>query len=130
MLSKILKNKIFRILVFVAAGISFAATSKITPDGVISYGFYVLSSDCVSPVITDLNIEVDNEAVVSPAGDSFTDYGFPTGSISVIDDNVGPVGSVERRCGTTYGNDDYDDTVWIFTCYDNNEYSCSIVIRQ
>lgn len=128
--SKIFNNRFFRIVVLLIAGWAFAATSKLTSDGVISFGTYVLSSDCVSPALSDLVIEVSGEEVISPDGDSFTDYGFPTSTVSVTNDNTGPVGSVQRRCTTSYGSDELDDSVWIFSCFDDEAYSCSIVMRE
>lgn len=111
---------------FVFALFSILATSSSQPE--LDDGAYLISSDCQSPVIEDIEISVADRAITNPTGAVFSDYGFPLDQISMILDNVGDVGGVERRCPKTFGT--YASDNLVFSCSDGGEFFCTIFLDQ
>jgi len=109
-------------------GTLWAVLATSSPRDSFTYGSYHVISDCVSPVL-EADVEVTDLQITSPAGLSFTDFGFPQNQISPDADMKGEVNGVPRHCRRTYGDTDRESSEWIFTCYDNDEAACSIFMK-
>lgn len=115
---------VFLLITFVA----LAATS--TGNHYLQDGLYRISSDCVDPVVDQSEVTVTDYVVTSPASVSFTDFGFPVADLTDRDSLVGAVGTVSRTCTLSYGGTFNNYEAFVFTCKDDGEYSCTIVLEE
>ena len=106
---------------------TWAVLATSMPVESLNSGTYRVKSDCVVPVL-ELVVTVDAGQVTAPGGVSYTDFGFPQPTVVVGETNEGPVGLVTRSCRDTYG--DKNEKVYVFSCFDNGAFSCTILIRR
>ena len=106
------------------------ATSQSNTLGPTVQGSFYIVSDCVKPTLEG-NIAVANSTIVTPAGQSFLDYGFPQPSITFLAPVNGVLNGLNRSCYVTYGQTDSNraSSRWIFSCFDNGNYACSIYME-
>lgn len=127
MLSKKEYKNFFTLLILFATTCVTIATS--TPHmSFVSGSFYIIS-DCIAGNL-ESTVDVSNYQIINPSGMSFLDFGFPVATITPDNEMIGPIGSVTRVCKKTFGGDSANDEDMIFTCYDNNQYACSILIQK
>src|ERR1035437_4359048 len=89
---------------------SILATSQLE-NSITKSGLQV-TSDCVSPVL-DRSVTTVGGQIVSPAGLSYTDFGFPAATVNLNTDVIGTVNGLTRTCTQTYGNS-MSSSQWIF----------------
>jgi hypothetical protein len=126
MLFKYLKNALWA--AFLGMTVWSILATSVAKDN-ITYGSLNVTSDCVSPTLSR-TVTVSSNQVTSPAGVSYTDFGFPQASVSLKNDVVGVVNSKNRVCQNTYGSTDTSADAWAYTCYDDGTYTCTILIEE
>lgn len=113
--------------ILIATSWAILATSG--PWNDLEYGSYHEASDCVQPPL-EKDVVISAGQITLPGGVSHTDFGFPNATVVEGQVNAGTVGAVYRECRTTYSTadgDQSDKSGFIFSCFDNGVYSCSIV---
>lgn len=117
----------FWVILLLSTAWSILATSG--PWNDLEYGSYHEASDCVQPPL-EHDVVLSAGQITLPGGVSHTDFGFPNATVQQGQVNAGTVGSVYRECRTTYSSGESptdDDNSFVFSCFDNGTYSCSIV---
>ncbi|MGE0763791.1 MAG: hypothetical protein AB7N80_10980 [Bdellovibrionales bacterium] len=99
--------------------------TSIAQDNVDEGDFYIVS-DCASPT-SEGTISVSAGQITAPGGTSYTDFGFPQSTVTLGTANTGVVGGANRSCIDTYSNQNQS---YIFTCSDNGQYACSILLIE
>lgn len=99
------------------------ATSS--PRSSFSAGTFYIISDCVTPTREEV-ITLTGGQISAPASTSFTDFGFPQTTVGIGQ----TVSGGARVCYPTYGDDAQNSDDWIFSCYDNGAYMCTILIKE
>lgn len=89
---------------------------------------FTIVSDCD-------NLRGQEFIATAPNGvlNSGSTYGFPQNTFEIGQDSSGPVaggGGGTRNCYATYGKDSNDPDEVIYSCFDNGNYACSIIIRE
>lgn len=95
----------------------------------ISYSRLNVTSDCVTPTLNRA-VTTSSNQVSSPAGVSYTDFGFPLATVNLKEDVSGVVNAKNRVCQNTYGSTDHSADAWAYTCYDEGTYVCTILLEK
>lgn len=117
---------LFRTLVLLFTCWVLIATSTLS-DSI--EGSMTLTSDCVLPVL-EQTVTATNGVITAPGGVNFTDFGFPLNTVTLGQANSGPVSTFQRECKPTYGDERFNNDEWIWSCFDDGEYTCSIFLRK
>jgi hypothetical protein len=104
---------------------SIVATSQ-SQKSIDKGDFYVIS-DCVTPTL-ESQVGTIGGQIVTPIGQSYTDYGFPQTNVNLQSPITGTVLGKMRSCYLTYGDKSNGET-WIYSCFDNNTFTCSVMIK-
>jgi hypothetical protein len=82
-----------------------------------------VQSDCAgAPGTTD--VTVSSYQVISPAGVSFQDFGFPSTTVT-REIETGTVSGKQRTCKRTVGDDVVSDD-WVYSCFDDGQFVCNV----
>lgn len=119
---------LFKNLIYGAFLLFTLASILATSYGTTGAGRMVLQSDCVQPP-ANLVIDVSNYQITSPSGASYSDFGFPADVVRLDTPVQGTVGSANRVCTKSYGNEQ-DGNIWVFVCEDDGQYACTITLHQ
>jgi len=103
-------------------------SSVLRDDETAENGSFYIISDCVTPTMEN-NVVITNNVITSPGGVNLTDFGFPQNTLAQT--MTGTVGAVSRECTVTYGEsgDNYVNNRWLYSCFDNGTFKCSIYIE-
>lgn len=105
---------------------SILATSRV--DKSLEHGTFKVISDCIIPTL-EQSVEVWDGAVISPSGVSFTTFGFPNLTVELGKDNSGTFSGFNRNCTMTYGSV-HNGKSWLYSCYDDGAYTCTISLSD
>ena len=111
---------------------AWASLATSSPTKSIDNNDLYVISDCVSPTF-ERQVRSAGGSLIS--GVDYTQIGFPTSTVHLGADSYGitsnGVTNVSRLCTETYGNNGTGgDGKYIYSCLDNGEFVCSIVIIQ
>jgi hypothetical protein len=127
MLSKKRSQNLAAIVALVITAWASLATSQRSPS-IDNSTLYVIS-DCVTPTFEQT---VRSSGGVLVSGVDYTQIGFPNSTVHLGQDNNGLYNNgttnVSRSCVQTYGDNSAGDGRFIYSCFDNGDYACSVVI--
>jgi len=123
---KLIVRDVFTLFVLIVTFLVSTATSYHRAH--FDTGTFLITSDCVAGNLEE-TVEVSGFEIINPSTLSFLDFGFPVAIINPDVAMTGVVGSATRTCKRTYGGETPDRDL-IFSCYDTNDFSCSILIQK
>jgi hypothetical protein len=103
------------------------------------HGPTYIQSDCTQPA-KQMNVVIETTyptsaillTITSPTEVDFTTFGFPTATLIVQPDTIGTVGSNTRNCHLDYTFEDshYDNLEYLYSCFENGQLVCTMVVHQ
>jgi hypothetical protein len=117
----------FELVILCGVLVTTAATSK-QDKSTTTISTYGAATDCANANQNNVSIVVTNNAISSPAGISFMNFGLPAKVISIntlepVSAQItnGPVRSCTASTSTNNGA-----TMYVYTCTDNSVYACTV----
>ncbi len=92
-------------------------------------GSFTVTSDCVIPTLAK-EVNAVNGTITSPSGVNWTDFGFPQNTVYIGQESNGTVSGEYRSCRPTYGDKESTINKWLWSCFDNGAYTCSIMVEE
>ncbi|MGE0527609.1 MAG: hypothetical protein AB7G93_05905 [Bdellovibrionales bacterium] len=109
-------------------GTLWAVLATSMPRSSITEGNYYVVSDCVVPT-QELAVTTSAGQIVSPAI-TYSALGFPGNTVTLGNDVSGTINGRPRTCYHTYGSTEDRAQAWVFSCFDDGTYTCSILIKD
>jgi hypothetical protein len=118
--------RIQEIVLLIVTSWALLATSVPTE---LTTGSYSVTSDCVIPTLAK-EVNAVAGVITAPSGTNWTDFGFPQNTVYIGKESNGTVSGEYRSCRPTYGDEVSNTGKWLWSCFDNDAYTCTIMVEE